>query len=157
MNCDILPWLCSSNATPPIPTVQLDKRYRTGTEPRHIPYPAGYWGGLATSGEKAYEPYFSSLKEARPTGLEPATSGSTVQCSNQLSYGPSERRLSSPVHGIIRVAFSAARPLRKRNASFLVVSHPRGILTVTTCIIRKDLLGNSFGNPESSPTKPGKS
>ena len=27
-------------------------------------------------------------REARPTGLEPATSGSTVQCSNQLSYGP---------------------------------------------------------------------
>ncbi len=31
------------------------------------------------------EPGFSL---ARPTGLEPATSGSTVRCSNQLSYGP---------------------------------------------------------------------
>ncbi len=28
------------------------------------------------------------LLSARPTGLEPATSGSTVRCSNQLSYGP---------------------------------------------------------------------
>ena len=28
--------------------------------------------------------------KARATGLEPATSGSTVRCSNQLSYGPSE-------------------------------------------------------------------
>ena len=30
------------------------------------------------------------LSQARPTGLEPATTGSTVQYSNQLSYGPSK-------------------------------------------------------------------
>ena len=30
------------------------------------------------------------IKQARPTGIEPATSGSTVQCSNQLSYGPNQ-------------------------------------------------------------------
>ncbi len=30
------------------------------------------------------------MKEGRPTGLEPATSGSTIQCSNQLSYGRHE-------------------------------------------------------------------
>ena len=28
------------------------------------------------------------LRKARPTGLEPATTGSTVRYSNQLSYGP---------------------------------------------------------------------
>jgi hypothetical protein len=28
------------------------------------------------------------LNVARPTGLEPATTGSTVRYSNQLSYGP---------------------------------------------------------------------
>lgn len=32
--------------------------------------------------------FFSRLLKARPTGLEPATTGSTVQYSNQLSYGP---------------------------------------------------------------------
>lgn len=31
--------------------------------------------------------------QARPTGLEPATTGSTVRYSNQLSYGPSIWRL----------------------------------------------------------------
>ncbi len=30
----------------------------------------------------------SEVSEARRTGLEPATSGSTVRCSNQLSYHP---------------------------------------------------------------------
>src|SRR6185437_11066420 len=29
-----------------------------------------------------------ALSSTRPTGLEPATSGSTVRYSNQLSYGP---------------------------------------------------------------------
>ena len=31
---------------------------------------------------------FLKKRQARPTGLEPATTGSTVQYSNQLSYGP---------------------------------------------------------------------
>ena len=33
-------------------------------------------------------PDLSSVSQTRPTGFEPATSGSTVRCSNQLSYGP---------------------------------------------------------------------
>lgn len=36
---------------------------------------------------------FPRVYLARPTGLEPATSGSTVRCSNQLSYGPSSNML----------------------------------------------------------------
>jgi hypothetical protein len=36
--------------------------------------------------------------KARPTGLEPATSGSTVQCSNQLSYGPKPKLASEHEH-----------------------------------------------------------
>jgi hypothetical protein len=35
------------------------------------------------------------LKSARATGLEPATTGSTVRYSNQLSYAPSDRENSS--------------------------------------------------------------
>ena len=31
------------------------------------------------------------IRKARPTGLEPATTGSTVRYSNQLSYGPQLR------------------------------------------------------------------
>ncbi len=33
-------------------------------------------------------------KQARPTGLEPATTGSTVRYSNQLSYGPIQKWVS---------------------------------------------------------------
>jgi hypothetical protein len=36
--------------------------------------------------------------EARSTGLEPATSGSTVRCSNQLSYDPSCAEDYSPTN-----------------------------------------------------------
>src|SRR5439155_14178448 len=32
--------------------------------------------------------FTSTTGEARPTGIEPATTGSTVRYSNQLSYGP---------------------------------------------------------------------
>ena len=34
------------------------------------------------------KPLFCMVLKARPTGLEPATPGSTVRYSNQLSYGP---------------------------------------------------------------------
>src|SRR5437762_11154235 len=36
------------------------------------------------------------LNKARPTGIEPATTGSTVRYSNQLSYGPKNVRSGSP-------------------------------------------------------------
>ena len=41
---------------------------------------------------KAANPFRFAASEARPTGLEPATPGSTVRYSNQLSYGPSSHR-----------------------------------------------------------------
>ena len=51
-------------------------------------------------------------KQARPTGLEPATTGSTVQYSNQLSYGP-----NACVRPLIILRFAAsARALRSKKA-----------------------------------------
>src|SRR6476620_3245719 len=47
----------------------------------------------------------SGYSPARPTGLEPATTGSTVRYSNQLSYGPSIRcvsRILATPHPIAR-------------------------------------------------------
>jgi hypothetical protein len=43
--------------------------------------------------------------KTRPTGLEPATSGSTVRCSNQLSYGPNIARRRSHVIGFRPAVF----------------------------------------------------
>ncbi len=47
--------------------------------------------------------------KTRPTGIEPATFGSTVRCSNQLSYGPSIRLF----HNSIRL-FRNAHPADRR-------------------------------------------
>ena len=47
-------------------------------------------GGNGRSSQETTKPFASKgfNYEARPTGLEPATTGSTVRYSNQLSYGP---------------------------------------------------------------------
>jgi hypothetical protein len=61
--------------------------------------PSGSW---IRKGKTQQVHLFAGLNSTRTTGLEPATSGSTVRCSNQLSYVP---------NGIRR--FTAVRPVFK--------------------------------------------
>ncbi len=45
----------------------------------------------------------SGKSMAGATGLEPATSGSTVRSSNQLSYAPTDRKIPAKGPGILAI------------------------------------------------------
>ncbi len=55
------------------------------------------------------------------TGLEPATSGVTGRCSNQLSYIPSRARHYSPDRAFARIS-GAVHDLKNRILAVLAVS-----------------------------------
>lgn len=57
---------------------------------------------------------------ARPTGLEPATTGSTVRYSNQLSYGPSRRLSESRI--LSKRASIASHPIPSKRAGLSPVA-----------------------------------
>ena len=55
---------------------------------------------------------------ARPTGLEPATTGSTVRYSNQLSYGPLKREFNRLI--IVTDVGPASTALEMKSAKVVV-------------------------------------
>ena len=61
-----------------------------GSEPEEVVGRAGFEPAKALPSDLQSDSFSHSdnLPAARPTGLEPATTGSTVRYSNQLSYGP---------------------------------------------------------------------
>ena len=67
-------------------------------------------------------PHYNALRnnagvcQARPTGLEPATTGSTVRYSNQLSYGPNFREFE-------RVDYIGGYGGRKAGCGDALMSH----------------------------------
>ena len=54
--------------------------------------------GLPTNDKTPKNIVFRGLQEATLTGLEPATTGSTVRYSNQLSYSALNEMTRQPVH-----------------------------------------------------------
>ncbi len=82
--------------------------------------------------------------QTRPTRFEPATSGSTVRCSNQLSYGPVATFPAAVGHRPIRdgshildserVLSTPFRPLRKKTVSRATIESKKRRLGVCLCL-----------------------
>ncbi len=67
-----------------------------GFEPRRLAAPPPQDGVSTSFTTRAC----NSRMNTGPTGLEPATSRVTVECSNQLSYGPSHNRGSRDARAV---------------------------------------------------------
>ena len=121
------------------------------------------WPASSTAGQPVAPPIAGkrqklltgqNLQKATPTGLEPATTGSTVRYSNQLSYGPSLRE--SLIISLLRT--SSRRPnehtLREIRTSPCTGPNPLPASDPAAPVLERGIRNRIAGSAAATPKEP---